>query len=148
LHNYTEYCYERIFHICYFMRRLLIISGVLGFLAVAFGAFGAHSLKPVLTNLQQETFDTAIRYHFFHTIMMLASAILLGYSGKRSFLYAGYLFFAGIILFSGSLYLLSLRQVIGISSWTFLGPVTPLGGLCFLTGWIFIITGGLRGFNE
>lgn len=107
------------------------LAAALGFLAVALGAFGAHALKDVLTaNATESVWNTAVQYHFLHA---LAIAILTLHprAPKR----AGICFLAGIVLFSGSLYLLALF------SWKWLGPVTPLGGVAFLAGWTWIALG-------
>ncbi|MBS1544094.1 MAG: DUF423 domain-containing protein [Bacteroidetes bacterium] len=111
-------------------RKNTILTGaILGFLAVAVGAFGAHALKGILeANGRTETFELATRYQFYHALALLAVALL---SDKYPrVLYSGWLFLAGIILFSGSLYILSLT---GIMYW---GAVTPLGGISFLAGWM------------
>jgi uncharacterized membrane protein YgdD (TMEM256/DUF423 family) len=110
---------------------LLRIATVLCFLAVALGAFGAHALKSTLElRGTLNTWHTAILYHFIHAIALLVLAFH-GASNRG----AWWLLFAGIPLFSGSLYAIALiRQP---PDW--LGPVTPLGGLCFLAGWILLI---------
>lgn len=105
------------------------IAAILGFLAVALGAFGAHALKATLIANQTEAiWETAARYHLIHAVVLL----FLGQRGGQALNRAGYCFLAGIVIFSGSLYLLS---VTGIK---ILGAITPLGGLCLLTGWILI----------
>lgn len=126
------------------MKKLILISGISGLLAVALGAFGAHGLKPVLTPLQQATFETAVKYQFIHTLAMLACALAFRQFGIAAFARAAWFFAGGILLFSGSLYLISLKQLLGIHSWSFLGPVTPVGGLLFITGWICIVAGAWK----
>jgi uncharacterized membrane protein YgdD (TMEM256/DUF423 family) len=106
-----------------------------GALCVVFGAFGAHALKESLAPEQLQVFETGVRYQFYHTFAILACGLLAGHFNTGV---AGKLFMAGIIGFSGSLYLLSTRTLTGLESWTWLGPVTPLGGLCFILGWIFL----------
>jgi uncharacterized membrane protein YgdD (TMEM256/DUF423 family) len=106
----------------------LRLAAVLGFLAVALGAFGAHSLNDVLqANQALGVWEKAVFYQFVHAVMLF----VLGF---RFSLARGpwWSFFAGIVLFSGSLYLLALTQV----KW--LGAVTPLGGLSFLAGWLWL----------
>lgn len=117
------------------MRNLFLrIGSLLGFLAVALGAFAAHGLRPHLSIKLFETFETAVRYQFFHALAILMVAILSHFGKKGSLRLAGWAFTAGVALFSGSLYALSTRELHGVSvGW--LGPITPLGGLCFLIGW-------------
>jgi uncharacterized membrane protein YgdD (TMEM256/DUF423 family) len=105
------------------------IAAVLCFLAVALGAFGAHSLKAALElRGTLNTWHTAVLYHFIHAIALLVLA-LYGANNRG----AWWLLFAGIVLFSGSLYAIALTNL------RWLGPVTPLGGLCFLAGWVWLI---------
>lgn len=108
---------------------LFRIAATLCFLAVALGAFGAHSLKAILeANGTLEAWKTAVLYHLAHGIALLALALHGG--ANRT---ASYLLVAGVVLFSGSLYLLALTNI------RWLGAITPLGGLCFLAGWIWLI---------
>jgi len=115
--------------------RLWVFLGVLsGFLSVSIGAFGAHALKPFLDPSSLQTFETAARYQFYHALAL----ILLGlYSertdSKKSYLITGLGFSLGTLLFSGSLYALSIS---GIKE---LGLITPIGGVLFLIGWLFWI---------
>jgi uncharacterized membrane protein YgdD (TMEM256/DUF423 family) len=113
-------------------RTILLPAFALGFLAVAIGAFGAHALKPHMDSYQQSIFETGSKYHFYHALAIIAVALLLQ---KHYAQYAAYCFIAGIILFSGSLYLLALKNFLQIEHWKFLGPITPLGGLFLLAGW-------------
>jgi uncharacterized membrane protein YgdD (TMEM256/DUF423 family) len=108
---------------------MIRIAAALCFLAVAFGAFGAHWLKPTLEvrNLV-DVWNKAVLYHFIHAIVLFVLA-LVGSTSRA----AWWLFFAGIIIFSGSLYAMGLTGV------RWLGAVTPLGGLCFLAGWAWLI---------
>jgi uncharacterized membrane protein YgdD (TMEM256/DUF423 family) len=112
------------------MKFLLQLGGVFSFLSVAIGAFGAHSLKARLTELGTlETFETAVRYQMFHSIAIFLCAILMGQFKELDLSTAAYSFAAGILIFSGSLYILSLTGI----KW--LGAITPLGGVAFLLGW-------------
>ncbi|MBX6325054.1 MAG: DUF423 domain-containing protein [Chthoniobacterales bacterium] len=105
------------------------IAAALCFLAVALGAFGAHSLRSVLElRGMLEVWNKAVLYHFIHAVALLALA--LNGPANRG---AWWLLFAGIFLFSGSLYLLAITNL------RWLGMVTPLGGLCFLGGWAWLI---------
>jgi uncharacterized membrane protein YgdD (TMEM256/DUF423 family) len=111
-------------------RTFLLIGAVLGFLGVALGAFAAHGLKNRLSPEMLEVFDTGVRYHMYHTFAILIVAGAIGHIGNARLLaMAGWFFFAGILLFSGSLYALALSGV-GI-----FGAVTPIGGVLFLIGW-------------
>ncbi len=114
----------------------LIAAAVNGFIAVAAGAFGAHYLKTRLGAGELLTFEVAVRYQMYHALALLAVGTLAGRSTGVT-LAAGWCFVGGIVLFSGSLYGLSL------AGWKWLGPVTPLGGLLFLAGWLLLIVQGI-----
>ncbi|MDO8367464.1 MAG: DUF423 domain-containing protein [Saprospiraceae bacterium] len=120
----------------------LRIGSLFGALAVAIGAFGAHGLKPHLSEYQITIFEKGVQYQFYHVLAILAVGILLRQSPDNQWLRrAGWLFVAGIVGFSGSLYLLACRDLLAFPV-TWAGPVTPLGGLCFLAAWgILAITG-------
>jgi len=105
------------------------MGAVFAALAVAGGAFGAHSLKAILTPDLLIVFETAVRYQMYHALGLLLVGLIIDRSPYSTVRYAGWAFAFGIILFSGSLYLLSLS---GVRWW---GAVTPIGGLCFLIGW-------------
>lgn len=108
---------------------MIRIAAALCFLAVALGAFGAHSLKSMLeTHGMLDVWNKAVLYHFIHAIALFVLA-LYGAASRG----AWWLLFAGIFLFSGSLYLMALTNL------RWLGAVTPLGGLCFLAGWAWLI---------
>ena len=118
------------------MRKTFIRIGSLAALvAVILGAFAAHALKAHLTPENLETFQTGVRYQFYHAFAILIVGMLL-YSRKTNLLrISGWLFTIGILFFSGSLYLLAVRETMNLGlSW--LGPITPLGGLLFISGWV------------
>ncbi|MDG5787397.1 DUF423 domain-containing protein [Evansella sp. AB-P1] len=123
------------------MKLFLMLGSISGFLFVALGAFGAHALKSKLEATGYlETFQTAVQYHMIHTLALIGVAILTQYLGATGLLTgAGWAFFIGIIIFSGSLYVLSLT---GIS---ILGAITPIGGVAFLTGWVLIFLAAWQG---
>ncbi|MBA3664427.1 MAG: DUF423 domain-containing protein [Bacteroidetes bacterium] len=129
------------------LKKQLTTLSIFGALAVALGAMGAHWLKNqlpsgLITPEQLNGFDTAVRYQMYHTLAMLA-VVLLGFHLQSKFLrYAYNCFLVGIILFSGSLYFLCTRNLYHADFLKMLGPVTPLGGLFFIAGWIFL---GLSG---
>jgi uncharacterized membrane protein YgdD (TMEM256/DUF423 family) len=114
-------------------RTLAAAAFLFGFFAVVIGAFGTHAPMPLMDEHAQSVFDTATRYHFYHSLALLGLAALPFNKWQR---FAGTCFIIGILLFSGSLYLLALRDVLHIGHWNFLGPITPLGGLFFLAGWL------------
>jgi uncharacterized membrane protein YgdD (TMEM256/DUF423 family) len=110
-------------------RTFILISALAGFIGVALGAFGAHGLRGRLTPEMLAVFETGVRYQLVHAVALLAVAGLMERLGGRLIAAAGWLFLAGMVLFSGSLYLLALTGI------TILGAITPLGGLAFLAGW-------------
>lgn len=119
----------------------IIAGAVNAAIAVAFGAFGAHALKDRLSEHYLAVWETAVQYQMFHAIALLAigilmSSSLLGPSTQLS--WAGYLILAGIIIFSGSLYVLSLSGI-GV-----LGAITPIGGVAFIAGWIMLIVAAVK----
>ena len=111
----------------------------LAFLAVAAGAFGAHAVRPRLSPDLLDVFETAARYHFFHALGLIVAGFAAARWPGTAVHLAGWLFLAGIILFSGSLYLLSLTGV------RWLGAITPFGGLAFLAGWLCLAWAGWHG---
>ncbi len=116
-------------------RRAWQIAAFLGFLAVALGAFGAHALKDRLTALgRTATWETAVFYHAIHAVALLAVARAPRFSPV-----AAWCFLAGVLMFSGSLYALSL---VGVNR---LGIITPFGGVLFMVGWIFL---GWKGWKD
>lgn len=114
-------------------QKWVMIASVVGFMCVAFGAFGAHSLKDLLTEAAQHQFELGIRYAFIHTMAMIATAFAQPFAGRPERLEtAARLFLLGIILFSGSLLLLALTGM------KLFAVFTPLGGLAFLSGWVYL----------
>ncbi len=118
-------------------KTILQWAALLGALAVALGAFGAHGLRSVATETVVATFETAVRYHFYHVFALLTVGVLAPHfpHGERQWHWAAGSFLVGIFIFSGSLYLLTASKV---NDWglNWLGAVTPLGGLAFIAGWI------------
>ena len=114
------------------------IGAVFGFLGVLAGAFGAHAVRASMTTALMSAFETAARYQLIHAVALLVVALALERSASRPIAAAGVLFSVGVVLFSGSLYALSLS---GQTGW---GMVTPFGGLCFLTGWLCLAVGFAR----
>jgi uncharacterized membrane protein YgdD (TMEM256/DUF423 family) len=114
-------------------KKFILIAAILGATAVALGAFAAHGLKQKLLPEQLQVFETAVRYHFYHVLALLATGMLYVHYKAQQLIWAGRLFIAGIILFSGSLYLLT---ALPAAKW--LGAVTPFGGACFIAAWLCI----------
>ncbi len=108
---------------------LIFLASVFGLIAVAAGAFGSHGLKGRLSPEMLDVFEIAVRYQMYHALAQFAAAWVAQHSGQSAAVWSGWLFAAGIVIFSGSLYILSLTGV------RWLGAVTPLGGLAFLAGW-------------
>ncbi len=129
-------------------KTFIIVATLFGGLAVAFGAFGAHALKAKISSEHLQIFETGVRYQFYHALALLLLALAFDKISSGPAHIAGYCFIAGVILFSGSIYLLATREVFGIDSWkSILGPLTPLGGLCLLSGWIFFLVGAWKGIK-
>ncbi|MBU8905825.1 DUF423 domain-containing protein [Desertibacillus haloalkaliphilus] len=122
------------------MANLFIMLGSIGAgLAVALGAFGAHGLEGKLTERFMQNFQTGVQYQMYHSLGLLAIGILASKAASTSmFVWAGWLMVVGIILFSGSLYVLSLTGI------TKLGAITPLGGVAFIAGWVLLAIAAVK----
>lgn len=122
------------------MQKLFLLSGsILGGLGVMIGAFGAHALKSMLEATQRiDTFETAVKYQFYHALALLFIGLLVGRFPEKIFGYAGYSFLAGVFIFSGSLYILCFT---GVKWW---GAITPIGGVFMIIGWILLLIGIVR----
>jgi uncharacterized membrane protein YgdD (TMEM256/DUF423 family) len=114
------------------MKQILVIAAISGMLAVVLGAFGAHILKKMITPDMLEVYKTGVQYHFYHTFALLATGILLHLKPSKSLKTAAYLFMAGIVLFSGSLYALAITDI------KVLGIITPFGGVAWLIAWLLL----------
>jgi uncharacterized membrane protein YgdD (TMEM256/DUF423 family) len=111
----------------------------LSLLGVAFGAFGAHTLKSKLAPEMLETFEIAVRYQMYHSLGLLAAAWAVSQWQNQLTAASGWCFLAGILIFSGSLYVLSLTGI------RWLGAITPIGGLAFIVGWGCLVIAAIRG---
>ena len=121
---------------------IVMAAGISGGLGVALGAFGAHGLRGKVEERLLETFQTAVQYQMIHALALLIVATMMLQSGRNLTLdIAAGAFVGGILLFSGSLYGLVLTDM------RWLGPVTPLGGLCFIAGWAALVAAGLQQLN-
>ncbi len=121
------------------LRPALVLGALFALLAVMAGAFGAHGLRGVVDARGLEVFQTAVTYQIYHSLALILVAILpvAGLSRRLLGIAAGF-FVAGILLFSGSLYLLVLTDL------RWMGPVTPVGGIGFMVGWILVLMAGFR----
>jgi uncharacterized membrane protein YgdD (TMEM256/DUF423 family) len=120
-------------------------AAILGLLAVALGAFGAHGLKKFVPPQAITTFETGVRYQFYHALALLAAGMLFEKFPLRSIRYAGICFITGIVLFSGSLYALTLLKATSTVGLSGIGAITPLGGLFFIAGWLCLCLGVGKG---
>lgn len=123
------------------MQRKFLLSGIiLAALSVIFGAFGAHALKAVLAEDKLVIFETGVRYQFMHAIALIAFSYYLVQKNKeghptKSVHVTGSLFLLGTLFFSGSLYALAFQPLLAVSYAKWMGPITPMGGLCYILGW-------------
>ncbi|MBD7938776.1 MULTISPECIES: DUF423 domain-containing protein [Cytobacillus] len=116
------------------MKLFIIIGAIFAFLAVAFGAFGAHALEGKVVGKYMDNWQTAVQYQMFHAIGIFIVALLLSKMPDSSLLtWSGWLMAFGILFFSGSLYILALTKI------SILGAITPIGGVAFLIGWVLIL---------
>jgi uncharacterized membrane protein YgdD (TMEM256/DUF423 family) len=130
------------FYIC-MNKQIIITASLLGAIAVIAGAFGAHALKASLSLHQLEVWQTAVQYQFYHVFALLFLSTFTRFKNKL-ITATYYLFTIGIIFFSGSLYLLSCRDLLGMPGLIALGPITPIGGLLFIIGWICLAFAAFR----
>jgi len=128
-------------------KQFLTIAAVLGALAVIAGAFLAHQLKSKMPEKALEVYDTAVRYQFYHVYALLTVGIINEKFQGPWMRRAGICFTTGILLFSGSLYIISALLTAGLSVPVYLGILTPLGGTGFILGWIFLAYAVRKGFS-
>ncbi len=120
-------------------KKTLVAAGIMGLLAVALGAFGAHALKSTLvTNNRLDVYELAVQYQFYHTLALLGIGLLMLNRESRLLRAASVFMILGIFLFSGSLYILALTNN------STLGMITPVGGVCFIAGWACLVGAVLR----
>jgi uncharacterized membrane protein YgdD (TMEM256/DUF423 family) len=120
-------------------RTFLLLGAIAGFTGVTLGAFGAHALRTRLSPDMLAVFETGVRYQMYHALALVATAALMSQMEGRLITWAGWFFAAGIVLFSGSLYVLALTGI------TVLGAITPIGGLAFLLGWACLAVAAAAG---
>ena len=114
---------------------------ILGAMSVALGAFAAHALKETVSDYAVNIFETAVRYQFYHVVALLAAGILYKDFKNKFIQWAGILFITGIIFFCGSLYALTYIKAAVMPGFNWVGAITPIGGLCFILGWLFLFIG-------
>ncbi|ATL47833.1 hypothetical protein COR50_12045 [Chitinophaga caeni] len=125
-------------------KTFLIWAAILGALAVILGAFGAHKLQELVSEKDVHTFQTGVTYQFYHVFALLAVGILYASYPTSSMIWAGRCFLIGILLFSGSLYVMTLMKTTGDVGLRKLGIITPIGGLFFIAGWICLLLSFLK----
>ena len=119
-------------------KKILSTAAIAGALAVALGAFGAHGLKQLVPPETISTFETGVRYHFYHVFAMLAVGLVAMHEPIPQLKYACRCFLTGIILFSGSLYLLTFLKATHTVGLSGIGIITPIGGVFLIAGWLFL----------
>ena len=120
-------------------KRFLKIAAFMGALTVIFGAFAAHAIKSRVNTETLSIFETGVRYQMYHVFAIFLVGIIYKEFPFKYMIWAGNLFLAGIILFSGSLYALTFFKANGNENMNWLGAVTPFGGTCFIVGWSLIL---------
>ena len=123
------------------LNSFLRIAAYLGALSVILGAFGAHALRNMVPPKALEVFETGVRYQFYHVFALALAGILYNSFPNKLIYWSGNCFMGGIILFSGSLYLLTYASATNSTAFRWVGPFTPLGGLLFIAGWILLALG-------
>lgn len=114
------------------------IGALIASLSIMMGAFGAHLLKDKLSEKALTLYETGVRYQLYHAFALIIVGILYQLNPNKQFKIAATLFLLGILFFSGSLYVLSFKVNNNIEGLKWVGPITPLGGLCFILGWLFM----------
>ena len=122
-------------------RGFLKLAALFGAISVILGAFGAHTLKQFISEKSILTFETGVRYQFYHAIALIFIGILYKEFSNKSLLWAGRMFSLGILLFSGSLYFLAVVNLSENAGLRGIGAITPLGGGCFIAGWVLLFIG-------
>ena len=125
------------------MKKILITASAFGALAVMLGAFAAHGLSKVVDHHSIEIFNKGVTYQFYHVFAIIACALLYHLTLQKRLIIDARLFVAGICCFSGSLYLLALKDLLALNT-VIIGPITPLGGLFFVAGWILFLSGVVK----
>jgi uncharacterized membrane protein YgdD (TMEM256/DUF423 family) len=119
-------------------------GALLGALSIILGAFGAHALKEIFTADTLQVYETAVRYQMYHAFALLIVGIVYKEFANKQIRLAGNFFIAGVLLFSGSLYAICYIEYQHLSSLLWIGAITPLGGLCFIIGWLLLFAGVVK----
>lgn len=125
-------------------RRFVATGAILGAIAVALGAFGAHGLKKIVDVETVQVFQTGVQYQMYHSLALLLTGLLYEKCSQKPARIAGILFIVGIILFSGSLYLLTAGRAAETTSLDKAGIITPFGGVFFIAGWLFLFISAMK----
>ena len=125
-------------------KKFITTGALLGAIAVALGAFGAHGLKKIVPAETVQTFQTGVQYQMYHALALLLTGLLYEKCSQKFAQIAGVLFIIGIILFSGSLYLLTAGRVAETASLDKAGIITPFGGIAFIAGWVFLFVAAMK----
>ncbi len=129
-------------------KSFLRTAALLGALAVALGAFGAHALRLRVSDVAVNTFETGVRYQFLHVLALMMTGIIYKDFKSKWIVWAGNLFITGIFLFSGSLYALTFILAAVQSGFKWIGVITPFGGLAFIVGWFFLLVAIYKNNND
>ena len=124
-------------------KAFLVVAALAGLTSVVFGAFGAHSLKPHISPDQLHAWETGVQYQIYHALALFMCFLYLRKEYSANIRNAGICFMAGILCFSGSLYLLAIKDITGIPT-VIIGPVTPIGGFFFIVGWGLVLIQALK----
>src|SRR5690606_36760505 len=124
-------------------KQMILTASFFGLLAVILGAFGAHGLEGKSSDKQLETWGTANQDHFYHTLALLFLSTF-SRANSQSIRVSFIMFTLGILLFSGSLYLLGTRNLLGLENLSVIDPITPLGGVCLTVGWIALFVAAIK----
>jgi len=118
------------------MKKYFLIWGFLfGLSAVILGALGAHALKPLLTEVQLDSFATGVRFQVYHALLLIILSQIPSFATRTILI----LLVLGTLLFSVSIYLLNVQEILGLGNLSFLGPITPIGGLLLITAWLLLM---------
>ncbi len=116
----------------------LKMAAIFGAFTVILGAFAAHTIKPIISSDALAVFETGVRYQMYHSIALFFTGLLYKEFPVKSIVIAGKLFIIGIVIFSGSLYLLTYLKTVGANNFLWIGAITPFGGLAFIVAWLLL----------
>lgn len=119
-------------------RKIILFAAIFGGTSVILGAFGAHALKEILEETQITSFKTGVSYQFNHSLLLIGIGIMYKLRESNLLKYAAICCIIGMLFFSGSLYVLSCKEIIGLNNIAFIGPITPIGGLLLVLAWVFV----------